>query len=84
MILPLVGLTVLAVVMLAFIIEPVLRAREDSVLLDAAALPRPAEELPEEPDFGDADPHEVAPDHERRPAPGIPAAIEARPAGDAT
>jgi hypothetical protein len=36
--LPLIGLAVLALVILAFVLEPVLRARPDRVELDAAAL----------------------------------------------
>ena len=37
------GIVVLAVVVFAFVLEPVLRARGDKVVLDAVALPRPPE-----------------------------------------
>ena len=41
----LIGLAVLAVVIFAFVLEPVLRARPEGATLDAVAEPRPAEML---------------------------------------
>lgn len=83
MILPTIALIVLAVVVLAFVLEPVLRARPDAVVLDAAALPRA---LPEITDEGKDDP--AAADVHDEPAarrpPGVPTSIEPRPAGDPT
>jgi hypothetical protein len=42
-ILELVAIGVLAITIFAFVLEPVLRARSDRVVLDAIALPRPSE-----------------------------------------
>jgi len=44
-ILELAAVIVLAIVVFAFVLEPVLRARSDRVVLDAVALPRPADSV---------------------------------------
>lgn len=55
MTLELVGVVVLAIVVFAFVLEPVLRARGDRVVLDAVAMPRPAEVNDDDDDALDAD-----------------------------
>jgi hypothetical protein len=59
MIVALIGLAVLALVVFAFVLEPVLRGRADQVVLDAVAEPRPVEQL-----IAD-EPVEVEPDDAR-------------------
>lgn len=77
MILPLIGLAVLALIMLVFVLEPILRARSDAVVLDAAALPRTESEPVDEVDPGDEHVTDSVPR-----SPSVPSAIEAQPAGD--
>lgn len=50
-----VGSIVLAVVVFAFVLEPVLRAREDRVVLDEIAGPQPAQPFPDDDEFVSAD-----------------------------
>ena len=52
MTLALVGLAVLAVVIFAFVLEPVLRARGDRAVLDAASLPEHDFGLPDDDAIG--------------------------------
>jgi hypothetical protein len=82
-ILPTIALIVLGLIVLAFVLEPVLRARPDAVVLDAAALPNTPPEITDE---GDQDPAAAddaeTPESIRTPIrqPGI----ESRPTGDLT
>ena len=85
MTLPLIGLAVLAVVIFAFVLEPVLRARGDRVELDAAVLSRLSQRRTGDDDLL------VSPDEELQRAEqhdgeraGRPsgAAVERRAAGD--
>jgi hypothetical protein len=56
----LIGLTVIAVVVFLFVLEPILRARGDEAVLDAAALPRTPD--PRDVNVDDADMLETADD----------------------
>jgi hypothetical protein len=73
--LPLLGLGVLALVILAFVLEPILRARPDRVELDAAAFAP----LPERP-TGD-DELLVSAGEQRPPAAPGDDEVESRPSG---
>ena len=68
MTLALVALAVLAVVIFAFVLEPVLRARSDQAVLDAAALPEHEQQVDGEDDATGSDRDESTPaiDHEER------------------
>ncbi len=82
MIFSLVALAVLGLVILAFVLEPVLRAKSSATVLDAAAMPRPEEELldDEAVEFeSSAAPETTAPTFPR----AVGGGVEARPAGDA-
>jgi hypothetical protein len=82
----LIGLVVLALVVFAFVLEPVIRARGDQVVLDAVAEPLPAEQL------ADVDPRASsdatdgpAPSADDRAAhPRAPVAVDRPVAGDAS
>jgi hypothetical protein len=76
------GIALLAVVVFLFVLEPVLRARGDEVVLDASALPRAVEPLPDGDQTLDAEPPH--PKQAESQQPGSRIAID-RPAGsDAT
>lgn len=65
MIVELVGVVVLAIVVFGFVLEPVLRAKSDRVVLDAVALPRAAEIVDDDLDESPIDAAADEQSHER-------------------
>ncbi|RIK44606.1 MAG: hypothetical protein DCC58_08105 [Chloroflexi bacterium] len=81
MTLSLIAIAVLSIVVLAFVLEPILRARGDAVVLDSAALPRSEPELLDDVGAVEDAPVDPAPAAHRPP---VPHGIEPRAAGDPT
>lgn len=81
MTLSLIAIAVLSIVVLAFVLEPILRARSDAVVLDAAALPRSEPELQDDAGAVEDEPVDHAPSPHRPP---VTHGIGPRAAGDPT
>lgn len=77
MIVELIAVAVLALAIFAFVLEPVLRARGDAVVLDAVAMPRASEHPEDAPDLEPEPGHDADDDAE---SPAGPRVVLDRPA----